>query len=197
MVAGGEGLAIGEEVHGGAVAGERDVGGVAVHQGVGEDVDAVHGGALRLMLGDGITVRDGAVAVGIEGHRAAVVEADGEAVRLGGEDGAQGAVADADRGGSAGGFEVHDVASLMVVAQEDDAVAAGELDAAEADSGTELAGGLAPGGDGFAELRHLVAVGEDELCAGGIVAAIVGVRGEELGAAGAHAFPRKLYPSDE
>src|ERR1700720_3052717 len=106
-------------------------------------------------------------------------------MRFRGDDGAQGAVADADRSRGAHGVDVHDVASLMVVAQEDDPVAGGELDAADADSGAKLAGGLAPGADGFVELRHLgVAVGEDELRAGGILAAVVGVGGEELGPGG-------------
>jgi len=38
VVASGEGLDVGEEVDAGTVAGERHVGGVAVHDGVGEDV---------------------------------------------------------------------------------------------------------------------------------------------------------------
>jgi hypothetical protein len=45
MVASGEGLAVGEEVDAGAVASEGDVGGVAAHDRVGEDVGAVHRGA--------------------------------------------------------------------------------------------------------------------------------------------------------
>ena len=71
------------------------------------------------MDGDGVAVGDGAVTGGIEDDDAAVVEANGEAARVGAEDGAEGAVAHADGRGGGGGVEVDDVAAVVVVAQED------------------------------------------------------------------------------
>src|SRR5260370_1308111 len=161
-LAAGEAVAVGVEVQGVALAGERHGGGAAVHPGIREHVDAVGGGGARLADRDGIAVRHRAVEGRIEGDPAVVVEPDLDAAALGADDRAEAAAADAVDAAGGGGVEVDDGAAPAGVAQEDDAVAAREPDATGADPGTELAGGKALGTDGRVELRRLGAVrGED------------------------------------
>src|SRR5579864_7100313 len=86
----------------------------------------------------------------MEGDGAAIVEADGEAVGGGVLDDAQGAVLDA--GGMGAAVEVRDLVALVVVGQEDDAIAGGVVPAVNRDGGMgELAGGTAGVAHGVVE----------------------------------------------
>jgi len=80
--------------------------------------------------------------------------------------------------------EVRDLVALVVVAQEDDAVAGSVVPTADRDGGMgELAGGAAGVAHGVVEAAGVgVAVGDDELGAGRVVGAVGHVARHELGA---------------
>jgi hypothetical protein len=94
------------------VAGHRDIGTVAVHARRRQHMRAVHGHALRLVDRGGIAMIDVRIILGVESDIAAIVGAHGHALRRHLLDGAECAVLDAQ---------------APLVAQEHDAVAAGEL----------------------------------------------------------------------
>jgi hypothetical protein len=190
MMAIDEGLTVGVEIDTLAVAGHRDVGRVTIHQRVGQGVGAVHSGALALVDGDRVAVADVLVLPRMEGDGTAVVEADGEALGCGVLDGPQRAVLDAEGLGAA--VEVGDLLTLVVVAEEHDAVAGGVVPAADRDGGLgELAGCMAGVAHGVVEAAGVgVAVGDDELGPGRVLGAVGHVARHELGAgAGAGVGP--------
>jgi hypothetical protein len=90
-----KGLPIGIEVDGFAVPSERDIGRIAVHVGIGQRVDPIDRGALALMEGDRVAVSNRAVALGIEGDPATVVQAGDETAGLHLLDSSEGPVLDA------------------------------------------------------------------------------------------------------
>jgi hypothetical protein len=71
---------------------QRDIGGVAVHAGSGEDMRLVHGHALCLVDRGGIAVIDMGIILDIEGDGAAVVRPHGDLLRVHLLDGAERAV---------------------------------------------------------------------------------------------------------
>ena len=98
--------------HAVAVARQADIGPVAVHPRRGEHMGAVHRHALRFVDRGRVAMIDVRIILGIEGDVAAIVGAHGHALRANPLDRAQGAVLDAQP---------------ALIAQEHDAVAAGEL----------------------------------------------------------------------